>query len=148
MDGALAGVIDLVGDAGEIRINAGQVKVVVYLVEQVAEGRGVAITGADETGKSGRELLLDRFFQDRAAHDRARRVKTKEKTAGGFVEVAVRFVGARRRHDALAEFGGAGNGRLDEIEKFERERGAEQVVLLGVEGALDLLPGGSARRGG
>lgn len=140
VDGLFAHVIDLVGDAGEVGVDAGHLEVVVDLVEQVAEGGGVAIAGADELGELGGELLLDGFFEHGAAHDGACGEEAEEVATGGFVKVAVGFFGAGRGDDTLTELGGAGDGRLDEFEEFKGEGGAEQVVLLGVEGTLNLLP--------
>ena len=37
MDGAFAGVVDLVGDAGEVGVDPGEFEVVIDLVEQVAK---------------------------------------------------------------------------------------------------------------
>ena len=141
VDGAFACVVDLVGDAGEIGIDAGEFQVVVDLLKQVAQGGGVAIAGADEARELRRQLLLDGFFKDRAAHDGAGGEEAVEVTACGFVEVAVGIFRGGRRDYALAELGGARNGRLDELKKFESKGGAEQVVLLGIECALNFLPG-------
>jgi hypothetical protein len=41
--------------------------------------------------------------------------------------------------------GGTGNRGLDEVEEFEGQRGSQQVVFLGIERVLDLLPGRSLR---
>lgn len=141
VDGAFACVVDLVGDAGEIGIDAGEFQVVVDFVEQVAQGRGVAIAGADEARDLRGELLLDGFFEDRAAHDGAGGKEAVKVAACGFIEVAVGFFRGERGDDTLAELGGARDGRLDELKKLEGKGGAEQVVLLGIEGALNFLPG-------
>lgn len=63
MHGFLAGIVHLVGDGDEVCIDAGEKQIVVDLVEQVAQGRGVAIAGADLTGERGGEGLLDGFFE-------------------------------------------------------------------------------------
>jgi hypothetical protein len=141
VDGAFACVVDLVGDAGEIGIDVGEFQVVVDLVKQVAQGRGVAIAGADEARDLWGQLLLDGFFKDRAAHDGAGGKEAVEVAACGFIEVAIGFFRGRRGDDALAELGGARDGGLDELKKLEGEGGAEQIVLLGIEGALNFLPG-------
>lgn len=147
VDGAFACVVDLVGDAGEIGIDAGEFQVVVDLVKKVAEGGGVAIAGANEARDLRRQLLFDGFFKDRAAHDSAGGKEAVEVTARGFVEIAVGFFRGGRGDDALAELRGARNGRLDELKKLEGKSGAEQIVLLSIEGVLDFLPGrgGGAR---
>ena len=141
VDGAFAGVVYLVGDTGEIGVDAGEFQVVVDFVEQVAQGRGVAIAGADEPRELRRQLLLDGFFKDRAAHDGAGGKEAVEVAACGFVEVAVGFFRGGRGDDALAELRGARDGGLDELKQLEGEGGAEQIVLLGIEGALNFLPG-------
>jgi len=148
VDGSLAGFIDQVGNAGEAGVDRGQLEVVVDLVEQVAKGGGVAVAGAEEAAEVWWELLLYRFFEDGAAHDGAGRVEAEEVTAGGLVEVAVGFFRAGSGNDAFAQMGGALYGRLDEFEEFDGEGGAEKVVLLGVEGTLDLLPLGGRAGGG
>jgi len=141
VDGAFACVVDLVGDAGKIGIDAGEFQVVVDLVEQIAEGGGVAIAGSDEARELWGQLLFDGFFKDRAAHDGTGGEEAVEVAACGFVEVAIGFFRGGRGYDALAELGGARNGGLDEFKQLEGEGGAEQVVLLSIEGVLDFLPG-------
>lgn len=140
VDGAFAGVVDAIGEVGKIRIDAGELKVVVDLVEEIAEGGSAAVAGSDEALELRRELLLDGFFEDGAAHDRTGGEEAIEVAAGGFVKVAVGLFGAGRSDHAFAEFGSAVDGGFDEIEELEDEGGAQKVVLLGVEGALDGLP--------
>jgi len=142
MDGAFAGVVDLVGDAREIGVDTGELEVVVDLVEQVAQRGCVAVAGADHARELGWELLLDGFFKHGAAHDGAGGEEAVEVAAGGFVEVAVGFFCAGRGDDTLTELGGARDRGFDELKKFEGEGGAEQIILLDVEGALNFLPGG------
>lgn len=140
VDSALAGVVDQVGDAGKAGVEAGEVEVVVDLVKQVAQGGGVAIAGANETRELGRQLLFDGFFKDGAAEAGASGEEPIKKAAGGFVKVAIGFIGAGRGDDAFAQLRGARDGGFDELEKFEGEGGAEEVILLGIEGTLNLLP--------
>ena len=94
VDGSFARVIHLVGDAWKAGIDAGELQVVVDLVEEVAEGGGIAIASADEAGQLRREFLLDCFFEDGAAHDGACSEEAVEVAAGGFVE----FCWASRAH--------------------------------------------------
>lgn len=116
MDGAFAGVVDLVGDAGEVGVDPGEFEVVIDLVEQVAQGGGVAVAGADHAGDLRRELLLDSFFEDGAAHDGTGGEEAVEVAAGGFVEVAIGFFCAGRGDDALAELSGARDRRFNEFQ--------------------------------
>lgn len=51
MDGFTADVVDQVGDAGKVRIEAGHLQIVVDLVQEVAEGGGVAVAGANPSGE-------------------------------------------------------------------------------------------------
>ena len=128
---------------GKVRIDAGEKQIVVHLVEKVAQGGGVAIAGADQAGERGGELLLDGLFEHRTAHDGAGGKETKEIAARGLVEIAVGLLGAGRGHNAFAQVGGAEDGRLDQLQQLQGKGGAQQIVLLAVEGALNLLPGGS-----
>ena len=89
MDGFSSCVVDLVGDAGKVRVNSSELQIVVDFVKQVAEGGGVAIAGADEAGENGRQLLLDGLFKHGTAHDGAGGEEAEEITAGGFIEIAV-----------------------------------------------------------
>jgi len=141
VDGAFAGVVDLVGDTGEIGIDAGEFQVVVDLVEQVAERGSVAIAGADEACELWGQHLFDGFFKDRAAHDGTGGKEAVEIAACGFVEVAIGFFRGGRGDDALAELRSARDGGLDELKKLEGKSGAEQIVLLSIESVLDFLPG-------
>lgn len=141
VDGAFAGVVDLVGYAGEIGIDARQFQVVVDLVKQVAQGRGVAIAGADEARDLGRQLLFDGLFKDGTAHDGAGGEEAIKVAAGCLVKVAISFFRCGRGDDALAELGGARDGGLDKLKKLDSEGGAQQVVLLSIEGTLNFLPG-------
>lgn len=141
MDGFFADVVDGIGKTREARVDAGGAEVVVDLVEQVAEGGRVAVAGMDLAVHALGQALLDGLFEDGAAHDGASSKEREEIAAGGFVEVAVGFVGGWRGDDALAQVGGAGDGRLDEIEELGGYGGAEQVIVAGVEGALDGFPG-------
>jgi hypothetical protein len=145
VDGVFAGIVDAVGDAEKVGVDGGELEVVVDLVEQIAEGGGVAIAGADEAGELGGEFLLDGFFEDGAAHDGAGGEEAIEVAAGGFVEVAIGFFRAGSGDSALAQPGGAQDRGLDELKKLKDKGGAEQLVLLGVEGALNGLPGGRGR---
>ena len=111
-------------------------------MQQVAECGGVAVPRPDLRASAGRQLLLDCLFQHRTAHDGAGRVKPEEITARGLIEIAVGFIGAGGGNDALAQLGGARDRRFDHFQQFQGKRGAQQVVLLGIEGALNLLPGG------
>ena len=149
VDGALAGVVDLVGDAREVGIDTGELQVVVDLVEQVAEGGRVAIAGADEASELWREFLFDGLFKDGSAETCAGGEEAVEVAAGGFVEVAIGIVGAGGTDDDFAQRRGAADCGLDKIEKFEDEGGPEEIVLLRVECALDGLPcgGGSGTFG-
>ena len=140
VDGALAGVVDLVGDAREVGIDTGELQVVVDLVEQVAERGGIAVTGADELAHGLGQFLLDGFFQHAAAHDGAGGEEGEEVAAGGFVEVAVGFFARGRGDDAFAEVGGARYGGFDEVEELGGDGGAEEIVLTGVEGELNGFP--------
>lgn len=142
VDGALAGVVDAIGDAGKVGIDAGEVEVVVDLVEKIAKGSGIAIAGADEARELGRKLLLDSFFENRAAESGAGGEETVEEAARGFIEVAVGLFRAGRGHDAFAQSGGASDGGLNELDEFHHKGGTEQIVFVGIEGALDGLPGG------
>lgn len=142
MDGLLADIVDLVGETREAWVNAAIKKIVINLVEEIAEGCGVAIAGLNKAGETLGEALLDGLLKDRAAHDGACGEETVEVTAGSFVEIAICFVRAAFADDTLTKMRGAGDGRLDELKKFKREGGAEEVVLLAVKGALDGLPGG------
>lgn len=62
MDGLAAHIVDLVGHAGEVGIEAGQLQIVVDLVEEIAEGGGFAVAGADLLRERGGQLLLDGFL--------------------------------------------------------------------------------------
>ena len=142
VNGLLSGVVDLVGNARKVGVDAGELKVVVDLVKQVAESRGIAVAVADLAGHGCGEFLLDGLFQDGSAHDGAGRVEAEEVAAGGFVEVAIGVGRAGCGDHALAQMSGTHDGGLDHLEELEGKGGAQQVVLLIVEGALDLLPGG------
>ena len=48
VDGFFADVVDLIGEARKVWIDAGGDQVVIDLVEQIAQRRGIAIAGADE----------------------------------------------------------------------------------------------------
>ena len=146
--GFLPGVVDAVGYAREAGIDAGELEVVVDLVKQVTQGGGVAVAGADEAGERGWKLLADGFLKHGAAHDGAGGVETEEIAACRFVEVAVCIFGAGRGHNTLAEVGGARDRRLNHLDELESKGRAEEIVLLGIEGTLDLLPGGRLRAGG
>ena len=150
VDGALAGVVDAIGDAGKVGVDAGELEIVIDLVEQVAEGGSVAIAGPDEAGELGRKFLLECFFEDGAAESGAGREEAIEVAASRFVEVAVSFFRTGHDDDAGAQGGSALDGGLDELQQFENEGGAEQVILFGVEGDLDGLPcgGGGLGRSG
>ncbi len=67
VDGAFAGVVDAIGEVGEIRIDAGELEVVVDLVKEIAEGRSAALAGSDEARELRWELLFDGFFEHGAA---------------------------------------------------------------------------------
>ena len=89
MDGLLSDVIDLVGEARKGRVDTRGEEVIVHLVEQVAEGRSVAITAGYQLSYGDRELLFDSFFQDAATHDRAGSKEREEVAAGSLIEIAV-----------------------------------------------------------
>ena len=145
VNGSLAGIVNLVGDARKIRIDAGELEVVVDLVEKIAQGGRIAVAGADQASQAGGQFLLDGFFEHRTAHDGAGGKEPEEVAAGGFVEVAVRFFRTGSGHHKFAQVGGTGNRGLDGVEKFERQRRSEQIVLLRIERVLDLLPRRSLR---
>jgi len=109
-------------------------------VEQVCPSRGVAIAGADEARDLRGELLLDGFFRGRAAHDGAGGKEAVKVAACGFIEVAVGFFrGERGDEHSRSWVARATAGSMSS--RSSRQGGAEQVVLLGIEGALNFLPG-------
>lgn len=109
---------------GEIGEDAAELEVVVVdLMQQVSEGSGVAIARADEASELCRQLLLDGFFKDGAAHDGARGEEAAEVATGGFVEVAIRFFRSGRGDHRLAQLGSALDCWLDEIEEFRIWKG-------------------------
>jgi len=138
--GALACIVDPVGNAGKAGIDAGEMEIVIDLVKQIAEGRSIAVPRANETPELRRQLLPDGFFEYGAAEARAGGEEAIEVTARGFIEVAVGFVGAGRGNNALAQLNGAGDGGLDKLQEFEGEGRAEEIILLPIEGALNRLP--------
>jgi hypothetical protein len=141
MDGLFAGIVHLVGDAREVGVDPGELEVVVHLVEQVAQGCGISVTGANEARQGGGQLLFDCLFENRATHDGAGREKAEEVAAGGLVQVEVRIFRAWQSDYALAKVCGAGDSRLDHFKQLKGKSCPQQIVLLGVESALDLLPG-------
>ena len=87
--GFAADVVDQVGHAGKVRIEAGQLQIVVYLMEEVAEGGGVTVTGTNLPGERFGELLFDGLLKNRTAQDGASGEEAEEIAAGGFVEITV-----------------------------------------------------------
>lgn len=142
VDSVFAGVVDAVGDGKKGGIDPGELKVVVDLMEEIAESGSVAVAGTDEAGELRGEFLLDGFFEDGAAHDGAGGEEAVEEAAGGFVEVAIGFFRGGCGDGALAQPGGALDGGLDKMEQLEDKGGAKELVLLGVECALNGLPCG------
>ena len=149
MDGAFAGVVDLVGDAGEVGVDPGEFEVVIDLVEQVAQGGGVAVAGADHAGELRRELLLDSFFKDGAAHDGAGGVVDNFRKdaaelmdavgAGelgdGIAEAAAGRIGGGHGKELLLEMGdvdGHGTVRLgNRVRRLEWRRSRKQRECVG-----------------
>ena len=60
-------------------------------MEEVAQGGGVPVAGADETRELRGKLLFDGLFKDGAAHDSAGSEEAVEVAAGGFIKIAVGF---------------------------------------------------------
>ena len=89
MDGFAADVVDQVGHTGKVGIEARHLQIVVYLVEEIAEGGGIAVAGANLAGERRGELLLDGLLKNRAAQDGAGSEEAKEIAAGGFVEITI-----------------------------------------------------------
>jgi hypothetical protein len=141
MDGASAGVVELVGNAREVGIDAGELEIVIDLMEQVADGGRVAIAIADEAAESWGQLLLDRFLEDWAAHDGAWGVEAEEVESSG-------FAGCGSGDDTFTKVSSTLHGGLHELKEFDGESSAEKIVLLSVEGALNLLLCGGEVGGG
>jgi len=85
MDGFFSGVVHLVGDAGEVGVNAGELEVVVDLKEEIAQSGGVALAGAHQARQRWGQLLLDGLLENRTTHYGARREKAEEVAACSFV---------------------------------------------------------------
>src|ERR1700744_6463416 len=83
MHGLASEVIDSVCGLQEGGVNAGELKVIVDLMEQVAKRWRMPVAASDKARQIGRKLLLDGFFHNRAAHDSACRVQAKEVAARG-----------------------------------------------------------------
>jgi len=68
----LAGIVYLVSHSREIGIDAGEDQIIIHLVEQIAQGGGVAVASAHKTAECGGDFLFDGLFKHRAAHDGTR----------------------------------------------------------------------------
>ena len=147
--GALACVVDQVGNARKAGVDAGELQVVVDLVEEIAERGGVAIARADEARELRRELLLKGFLEHGAAQAGAGGEEAVEVAAGGFVEIAVGFFRTGSGDNARAQRGGALHSGLNKLENLKDKSCAEEIVLLRIKSGLNGLPcGGSGRRRG
>jgi hypothetical protein len=71
VNGFLPGIVDLVGVAWKIGIGAGELEVVVDLVEKIAQSGRISVAGADQASQGGGQFLLDGFFEHGTAHDGA-----------------------------------------------------------------------------
>src|SRR5579859_3484052 len=69
-------------------------------------------------------------------------MQSEEVASGRLIEVTICFFRTVRNHDTLPELSGAFDRGLNHGEQFEGKRRPEQVVLLTIEGTLNLLPGG------
>ena len=91
-------------------------------------------------------FLLDCLLQHRAAHHRARREQAEEIAARGFVEIAVGFVrerGVQLRHTRV--IGWRARPRVRQWQSNSSANAVEADRSPGIEGPLDLLPGGVLR---
>ena len=77
-------------------IDAGQLQVVIHLVQQVAQRRRIAVAVRTCRAKPRRQLLLDRLLKHRTAHHGASRKQPKKIAASRLVQISVRFFRAGR----------------------------------------------------
>src|ERR1700679_709222 len=146
MDCFATDIIDAVGRLEEVRVDADELEVVIDLMEQIAEGGRMPVAACNKASEIGRELLLHGFLHDRPAHHRAGCVETIEVAAGGLVEVAIGLLRCGRSDDTLSQVRGAGGCRLDQRNQLKSNGRSKQVVLMRIERALNLLPGGNLLR--